>query len=177
MDSLKEPDWFTADYSEEISIIKDVVGSISRHPKFKQQQLEELQYLLSDQPRVHSRARLTDTKDMIRQWGLWNWQNNPLLKLGYQSVSSFYKPVNKSGKREPVIITDTQAMTIDGKIASVIYREESTGVAIALYGLFKMSYENIGKRLNVNRNHAKTILDSGIYSVDEHLDRVNFWNA
>lgn len=105
-------------------------------------------------------------------WWLEQWAN--WVKIG--GNSSGYKSLlgslllKQSMRRLNCCITDDQAVHIDAQLAELKKRCPETASATIAYFLWECNTSAVAKKLDINRNKASALINSGIAWMDARID-------
>ncbi|WP_020208271.1 hypothetical protein [Gilvimarinus chinensis] len=108
-----------------------------------------------------------DTKTLLINWGIWA-SKSPINSLCYPSTEPYRRMYSVPGEISPPVIDDKAALVADRILASMIARDETTGVLTALYYLTGASYQALAERVNrkvkganLNRKGVSALVSAG----------------
>lgn len=107
----------------------------------------------------------SESKWWMEQWALW-----VMMGTGHGGASSFAYLIQKEGERSLCcVITDDEALVVDGTLAQLKKRCSETGEATAKYFLWQGNTSAVSRNMKINRKKADVLIKSGIAWVDAHL--------
>lgn len=118
---------------------------------------------------VSGQISTMNTAQRLEQWGLWA-RNNPD-KLGYSSImlKIIQDNIERKHRRYIYVITDDEAMDINDAMAALKRCQPKVSDAIHFYCVGRMTFEDMGDRLNCSRKMAANLYDQGLMWVEGYF--------
>lgn len=110
-----------------------------------------------------------DAEDLLQNWGRWVWHQAGIPSYTSPSLALMRDSVAMESLPAPVI-TDEEAMQIDGIVARMWRRDEQMADCVRIYYCTGRTMHGVGVVLGIHRKKVAELLLAGRTYVDACLD-------
>ncbi|MAC35641.1 MAG: hypothetical protein CME38_18865 [Haliea sp.] len=108
---------------------------------------------------------------LLEQWAHWSKVGdggNQLDKLNYAAVAPGFQSLRRASSSPQ--ISDAVAAEVDRTVATLCQEDPESGRAVCLYFFRRATYQDVARRMNIERRRAAALVKNGIAWISDFLD-------